>query len=153
MKKSNYFLALLIDLGALFALVCFSIIFAVTKSSSVAENVKVEHFMGFAYLFIHLIVLAFLFYFTLKAYLTKSQLVSIFMTNEDGSLNKKARVRAIVGAFIFGIIGVYFGLISFGLDIPLSFFALGLKLALMNVGISASSVCVFLAVFKPSNEK
>lgn len=150
MKKSKFFLGLTIALGLLFVLDCFSIIFCVKNGGSVDSSQKVEHILGFVYLFIHMLILVVVFYFSLKAYLQKSQLISIVMTNEDGTKNKKAMIRAIVFGSLAAIVGVYFALVTFGLNIPLSFFSLGLKTALMNVGISVCTVCVFLAAYKPT---
>lgn len=147
--KRAYFRNLTIGLSALFVLTCASIIYSVLNASSVSENQYTGHTLGFAYLFLHLILLAIMIYLSLKAFLKGSQFIEIIMSTEQGEKNKKAVVRAIIFAIIFGLIGMYFILISLGVNIFLNFFPLGIKLAIANLSIFITTISLFLVFYQP----
>lgn len=153
MKKRKYFLILIIALVALFALCCASIILCVLNGSNVPDEKRVEHTMSFVFLFLHLIVLAILFFYSLRAYLTRSALIQIITTKDDGTKNKKTVIySSIFGAF-FLLIAVYFTTVLCGVESFGSVFSLGLQFALANSGYTIATLCLFLLVYKPDPDK
>ena len=146
--KSKYFLGLSILLGILFVFCCFSIIFCVLNFSKLPENKVTENYMAFAYLFIHLIAIAIVFYFALKSYMYKDQILSVLMTHENGQKNPSAYKKALVFSIIFGILGIFFFLNAFGIINVMKFFSLGLNLALTNVFLSVASVSLYCYFYK-----
>ena len=150
-KRSKYFLGLTILTIALFVFCCFSIIFNVIKMSSLPEDKRVENFMAFAYLFLHLIICAVLIFYALKSYLVKDQILSIFMTLENGKKNPKAYRNTLIFSIIFGILFVFFFLNSFGIINVLSFFSLGLNLALTNLNLTVFSIALYMYFYRPAS--
>ena len=147
--KSKYFLGLIILTITLFVFCCFSIIFNVLKLSSLPEEKRTENFMAFAYLFIHLIIISAMIIFAVRSYAIKDQILSVFMTLENGQKNPKAYRNCLVFSIIFGILGVFFFLNSFGILHVMKFFSLGLNLALSNVGFTVSAVTLYMYFYKP----
>ena len=147
--KSKYFLGLIILTITLFVFCCFSIIFNVLKLSSLPEEKRTENFMAFAYLFIHLIIISAMIIFAVRSYAIKDQILSVFMTLENGQKNPKAYRNCLVFSIIFGILGVFFFLNSFGILHVMKFFSLGLNLALTNVGFTVSVVTLYMYFYKP----
>ena len=147
--KSKYFLGLTILTIALFIFCCFSIIFNVLNLPKIAEEKRVENFMAFAYLFIHLIIVAVIIYFAIKSYLVKDQILSVFMTLENGHKNPNSYRNCLIFSIFFGLFGIWFFLNSFGILHVMSFFSLGLNLALTNVGLTVSSITFYMYFYKP----
>ena len=147
--KSKYFLGLIILTITLFIFCCFSIIFNVLKLSSLPEEKRTENFMAFAYLFIHLIIVSAMIIFAVRSYAIKDQILSVFMTLENGQKNPKAYRNCLVFSIIFGILGVFFFLNSFGILHVMKFFSLGLNLALTNVGFTVFAVTLYMYFYKP----
>ena len=147
--KSKYFLGLIILTIALFVFCCFSIIFNVLKLSSLPDEKRTENFMAFAYLFIHLIIVSAMIIFAVRSYAIKDQILSVFMTLENGQKNPKAYRNCMVFSIIFGILGIFFFLNSFGILHVMKFFSLGLNLALTNVGFTVSAVTLYMYFYKP----
>lgn len=146
--KSKYFLGLSILLGVLFVFCCFSIIFCVLNFSKMPAEKATENYMAFAYLFIHLIAVAIVFYFALKSYLIKDQILSVIMVEENGQKSSSAYKKALLFAIIFGILGIFFFINAFGIIHVMSFFSLGLNLALTNVFLSVASVSLYCYFYK-----
>ena len=149
MKKRKYFLGLMVAEVILFVLCCASIILCVINGSSVPSDKHTEHIMAFVFLFFHLVILAVLFIYTLKAYLTKSMFIQIVTTKESGEKNKKAVVVCSILAGIFALIGVFFITVLCGVDSFGKIFSMGLQYALMNAGLTVSTLCLFLVFYKP----
>ena len=146
--KNKYFLGLTLLSSGLFLFDCFSIIFCVLKMNSVPEDKRVENAMGFVYLFLHLIILAVVLYYALKSYLQKDQILSVFMTLENGKKNHKAYRNCMVFSIIFLIFGLWFFLNSFEILHVMKFFSLGLNAALCNVGFSIGGVALYMYFYK-----
>lgn len=143
LKEKKLFLILSIALGALFLLACISIVFVfVIDFQNTSENI-----MATVYLFIHSLIVAGAFYFALKAFLQKSQLMAILMIDEHGNKITKSFVVAIVLSSLSFLVGIYFMLLCFNLPIPLQDFAKGLKFTLMNVGYSIGIVSLAFAIY------
>lgn len=143
-KTKKLFLALMIITIVLFLGCGASIIISFvnefdTSSASV---------LALVYLFLHLIVLALVFYLSFKAFYTdKSSLLAVFSLDEKGNLISRTKVVAIVVASLFFIIGIYFTLELLISNMPLTFFTKTLKFALMNVGYSVGIVALFFILF------
>ena len=152
-RKSPYFFNLLIFYGIAFLITGFSLIYCVLNGSNIPEDQHIEHSLGFIYLILHFIIIAFFFFFTFKAYIGKSSLIQIIMTNEDGSKNKKSYRNAIIFTSIFGVILLYFLLLICGVKMPLIFFSLGLKFAILNLSLLISGTALFLVFYKPISKK
>ena len=152
-SKNKYFLGLIIILIALFVFCCFSIIYNVLKLPGLPEEKRTENFMAFAYLFIHLIILSIMIVFAVKSYVIKDQILSVFMTLENGLKNPKAYRNCLIFSIIFVLLGVFFFLNSFGILNVVKFFSLGLNLALTNVGFSVSIVTFYMYFYKPVEKK
>ena len=146
--KSKYFLGLIILTITLFVFCCFSIIFNVLKLSSLPEEKRTENFMAFAYLFVHLIIVSAMIIFAVRSYAIKDQILSVFMTLENGQKNPKAYRNCLVFSIIFGILGIFFFLNSFGILHVMRFFSLGLNLALTNVGFTVFAVTLYMYFYK-----
>ena len=146
--RSKYFLGLSVLLGGLFLFCCFSIIFCVLNFANQPAEKATENYMAFAYLFIHLIALAIVFYFALKSYLIKDQILSVMMVEENGKKSSSAYKKALVFSIIFGILGIFFFINAFGIIHVMSFFSLGLNLALTNVFLSVASVSLYCYFYK-----
>ena len=150
--KNKYFLGLIIIGIVLFLFCAFTIIFDVLKLSSLPEEKRTENFMAFAYLFIHLIIVSVVIIFAVRSYAIKDQILSVFMTLENGQKNPKAYRNSIIFSIIFGILGIFFFLNSFGIINVMKFFSLGLNLALTNAGLSVSAVTLYMYFYKPLNK-
>lgn len=153
MKKRKFFLGLLIAEVILFAFCCFSIIYCVLNGSSVPDDKKVEHTMAFVFLFFHLIILAVLFFYSLRAYLTKSMFIQIVTTKENGEKNPKTVVVCSILAAIFATVGVFFVTVLAGVPSFGNIFSLGSQLALVNAGFTITTLCLFLVFYKPDKIK
>ena len=148
-NKSKYFLGLTLLISGLFLFCCFSIIFCVLNMNNVPEDKRVENAMGFVYLFLHLIIVAVAFYYALKSYLQKDQILSIIRTQDNGKKNPKAYRNTLIFSIIFIIFGIWFFLNSFGILQIMKFFSMGLNVALCNAGISISSVAFYMYFYEP----
>ena len=151
--KSKYFLGLIILTIALFVFCCFSIIFDVIKLSTLPEEKRTENFMAFAYLFIHLIIVSAMIVFAVRSYAIKDQILSVFMTLENGQKNPKSYRNSLIFSIIFGILGIFFFLNSFGILHVMKFFSLGLNLALTNVGFTVSAVTLYMYFYTPPKKE
>jgi len=147
-KRSKYFLGLSALIAGLFLFCCFSIIFCVLNFPNLPAEKATENYMAFAYLFIHLIIVAVVFYFALKSYLVKDQILSVLMTHESGRKNDSAYKKVLVFSIIFAVLGIFFFLNAFGIILVMSFFSLGLNLALTNVFLSVASVSLYCYFYK-----
>ena len=105
--------------------------------------------LSFIYLFIHLIILAALIYLALKSYLQKDQLLSIFMTKDNGRKNPIAYRNSLIFAGITGVFGIFFFLNAFEIIGVTSFLSLGLNLALTNVGLSLFALTLTVYFYQP----
>lgn len=147
--KNKYFLGLIIVSIALFVFCCFTIIFDVLKLSTLPEEKRTENFMAFAYLFIHLIIVGVIVIFAVRSYAIKDQILSVFMTLENGQKNPRAYRNSLIFSIIFGILGIFFFLNSFGIINVMKFFSLGLNLSLTNMGFSVSAITLYMYFYKP----
>ena len=147
--RNKYFIYLISVLGALFVFGAASVIYCVFNAGLVPSAKSTEHTMAFVYLIVHLIVVAFAAYLASKAYFFKSMIVSVVMTLENGERNPKAYRNAIIVGSVFALAGIFFFLNAFQIIHVMSFFSLGLNMALTNVFLSVSAVSFTLYFYKP----
>ena len=85
-KTKKYLLAFLCAIGLLFLVACASIIIIfVLDFKSSGDNI-----IGTAYLFLYLLAIAYIFYITFRAFLTKPQVLSVVMIDDHGQVIKKS---------------------------------------------------------------
>lgn len=149
MKKRKFFLGLIIAEIILFALCCASIIYCVINGNTVPDAKKAEHTMAFVFLFLHLIVISVFFFYSVRAYLTKSVLVQAITTLDNGQRNRKSTIICSILAVLLLALAVFFTLAIFGVPDIKNVFSLGLHFALANVGYTVSTMCIFLVFYKP----
>ena len=150
MKNRNpFFITLTVVLGGAFLFCCASIIYYVLKMNEIPESQLAGNTLSFVYLFIHLIALAVLIYFSLKSYLQKDQLLAIVMTTDNGRKNPVAYRNSLIISVVFGVFGIFFFLNAFGIVNVTAFLSLGLNLALTNVGLSLGALALTIYFYKP----
>ena len=116
-KTQNLFLAMCIVLVALFLLCGYSLIKCFVIGYD-GDDVM-SHIFEISYLFIHLIVVAIIFYLSFKAYKTKSIFIDNLTVDQNGYKYPKKHIVFIVLAALFFILGIYATLAAFGLKMPL----------------------------------
>ena len=144
---------MLVSDALLFALTCFSIIYCILNASSVNGDQTSSHIMSIVYLIFHMVIEGVIFYYSFKAMAKESTLIKPIMLNNDGTPNKKCCRNALI---IFGIsfcIFAYMCVIVFPVDIFLSFFALGLKFALLNFFALIAMLAIFFFLFTKVKEE
>lgn len=134
---------------ALFAICCASIILCVLNGSSVPADKKVEHTMSFVFLFLHMVIIGILFLYSIRAYIAGSSFIQIITTDDHGKKNKKTMIISSILAGIFALIGVYFITVLCGVDSFGKVFSMGLQYALVNAGLTVTTLCLFLIFYKP----
>ena len=147
--RNKYFLYLSFIFVALFAFACFSIIYAVISLNQIPVEKRPGNILSLVALFIHLLILAVGFYYSLKAYLSKSSIVSVIMVNDKGDKNPKSYRNTLIFSIIFGIFGIFFFLNSFGIIHLTEILTSALNLELTNLGFTVSFVALYLYFYKP----
>jgi hypothetical protein len=138
-KTKKYLLAFLCAIGGLFFVGCASIIIIFVidfKSSS-------ENIIGTAYLFLYLLAIAYIFYITFRAYLTKPQVLSVVMIDDHGLVIKKSLTTTLVLSIIAGAIFAFTFALAVGLDKVIPIFSKGVTFALMNTALAVLVICLF----------
>ena len=148
-SRNRFFISLTTVIGGMFLFCCISIIYYVLKMNEIPEDQLAGNTLSFVYLFIHLIALAVLIYFSLKSYFQKDQLLSIFMTTDNGRKNPTSYRNALIVASVSGVVGIFFFLNAFGIIGVTSFLSLGLNLALTNVALSLFALALSIFFYKP----
>ena len=139
-KLLIYFLC---AIGALFLIAGYSII----SVFIVNFNADSDTIVPVIYLFLHLIVLAFAFYYVFRAYVSKPVLMSVFMIDEYGNVIKKSKKVAMV-LFILGLLLVGFNLaMLFGLNKIITIFSLGLQYAVLNTALTVGTGSIFFYIY------
>lgn len=147
-KTKKFFLSFLFVLGALFLLAGFSLVMAFVYNF---ENTS-ENIISIVYLFLHLIVLAFAFYYAFRAYMFKPSLMNIVMIDENGLVIKKSRRVAIIIATISLIFVIFSLAMLFGLNKVITFLSAGTIYAFLNSGASVGITSLYF-IFYPKVHK
>lgn len=155
-KEKALFLILSIVLVGLFVLCGFSLIQCFVYGAG-GEDAG-SHVLEIIYLFLHLIMVAIVFYLAFRAFKVKVAITNLLMLDVNGvKITKSLVISGIVGG-IFLFIGIYSTLHIVGLETPpLNIFPIGLTHDLMNAGylIGVIALTCFIYPFiheQPKNE-
>ena len=138
-KTKKYLLAFLFALGTLFLVGCASIIIIFVidfKGSS-------ENIIGTVYLFLYLLAIAYIFYVTFRAFLTKPQVLSVVMIDNHGNVIKKSQSTTLVLAIISGLFFAFTLALACGLNIVIPIFSNGVTYAIMNTALAVLVISLF----------
>lgn len=152
MEAKKYFKLMLVSIGALFFFTCFSIIYCIINSSSVAESQNSSHIMSVVYMIFHLLMEAIVFYYAFKAMVNGSSFIKMVMFEKDSIRNIKSRRNSLIFMLVSSIISIYLVIIIFPIDIFLSFFVIGLKFALLNFFLLVATIATFFYFFPKPKE-
>ena len=151
-KEKALLLGLLIALGALFILCGFSLIRCFVYSTALQDGDS--NVLEIVYLFIHLIMIAIIFYLAFRGFKIKISIINLIMLDENGDRNTKSLVISGVLSGLFYIIGIYSMLHIFGLPMPpLNFFSISTSHDLMNAGLLFGTVGLTLFLYPFLYEK
>lgn len=153
MKEKKFFRNMLICDGLLFALTCFSVIFCILNSSFVNDTQSSSHIMSIVYLVFHLVIEGVVFYYAFRGMVKGSTFIKPIMMNDNGTPNMKCCKNALIFFSISMCIFAYMCVIVFPVDIFLSFFALGLKFALLNFFALVAMVSIFFFCYTKIEEE
>ena len=132
-RKAMYFAfgVLTFSLVFLFGLCGFSLVQCFVYNAS-GEDAG-SHFLEITYLFLHLVMVAIVFYLAFRAFKIKSSIVFLMTLDVNGIVIKKARIISAILSVVFLGIGFYALLHVFGLQAPpMDLFPIGLVHDLMN---------------------
>ena len=142
-KTKKYLLSLLVAEASLFLVACASIIviFVIDFKSS-SENI-----IGTVYLFLYLLAIAYIFYTTFRAYLTKPQVLSVVMIDDHGLVIKKSVNTSLVLAIIGGVLFALTFAMALGLDTLIPIFSKGVTFAIMNTALAVLVISSYFHVY------
>lgn len=134
MKKERILLlSFLIALGGLFVLCGFSLVRCFVYGGELEEGDN--NILEIGYLFIHLIMIAIIFYLAIRGFIVKISILNLIMLDENGQRNKKSLIISGVLSGVFLFVGIYSTLHVLGLNMPpLNFFSPSTAHDLMNAG-------------------
>ena len=154
-KEAKLFLAMLIFLGLSFLLCGYSLVMCFVygmDGDAIGTSI-----LEIAYLFLHLVAVAILFYLFFRAMKFESFFVRGLMVDQNGVRYVKKQAIFAVFAFLFLLLSIYATLEVFGANLPLyDFFGMTIWHDLMNAGylITALFLLFFLyPFFYEHNEK
>lgn len=132
-KEKSLFLILSIVLVGLFVLCGYSLIQCFVYNASGEDTGS--HILEIIYLFMHLIMIAIIFYLAFRAFKVKTSIINLLMLDVNGIKIKKSLIISGVLAVVFFFIGIYSTLHILGLKTPpLDVFPIGLSHDFMNAG-------------------
>ena len=152
-KEKTLLLALVIALVFLFGLCGFSLVQCIVYNNS-GEDAG-SHFLEITYLFLHLIMVAIVFYLAFRAFKIKPSLINLIMLDVNEVRIPKSLIISGILSVVFLFMGFYSTLFICGLKLPpLNFFPIGLVHDLMNAGylFGAVSLTFFLYPFVHQKE-
>ena len=140
-KERALFLIFSIVLVGLFGLCGYSLIQCFVYNAP-KDDVG-SHVLEIIYLFLHLIMVAIVFYLAFRAFKIKSSIVRLLMLDVNEVKIPKALIISAVVAVLFLFLGIYSTLHLFGLQTPpLDIFPIGLTHDLMNAGYLIGSIAL-----------
>ena len=151
MTDKKYFKTMLFAIAGLFLITCFSVIFCVINIKNVDDSQNTSHIMSIVYLIFQLIMEGIVFYYAFKAMISGSSLVKAVMYVKEGVINKKSKRNALIIMILSAGLAIYF-LLTILLDIFLSFLALGLRFAIMNLFCFIAVIAVFFFCYRINEE-
>ena len=151
-KEKVLFLILLIVLVGLFGLCGYSLVQCFVFN--VAGEDTGSHFMEIMYLFLHLIMIAIVFYLVFRAYKIKPSLIQLMTLDVDGNKMTKSFVISLILSVFFLFMGIYSTLNLCGLKTPpLDIFPKGLIHDLMNAGYFVGAISLTFLIYPFVHEK
>ena len=152
-KEKVLFLVFLIILVCLFALCGYSLIKCFVYNSFDADGDP--NILDIAYLFLHLIMIAIVFYLAFRAYKIKSSILYLFYSTLDD--NKKIKgytTVSLVLSVVLYAIGIYSTLHIFGLPCPpLNYLSATFSYDFMNAGYFFGTVALVFFIYPFIMEK
>ena len=147
MKKEKYlFLALWLSLILFFLLCGYSLITCFVYGFTGDEGDY--HILEIAYLFIHLVIIAIVFYLAFKAYKTQSSIMKLMMVDEYGQKNRKGIIISGILAGLFFTVAIYSTLHLFGLPMPpLNYLPVAFSHDFMNAGYTFGAIALAFFLF------
>ena len=144
-KEKALFLALSIVMIGLFILCGYSLVICFVYGTG--DDLG-SHVLEIIYLFLHLIMVAIVFYLAFRAFKVKASIVNLLMLDVNGvKITKSLVISGIVGA-IFLFTGIYSTLHICGLKTPpLDIFPVGLSHDIMNASYLFASISITCFVY------
>ena len=140
------FLILSIVLVGLFALTGFSLVQCFVYNAS-GEDAG-SHFLEIAYLFLHLIVLAIVFYLAFRAFKIQPSIIQLVMLDVNEEKMTKSLIISGIVTVLFYFLGIYSTLHICGLQTPpLDIFPIGLSHDLMNAGYFVGTIALTFFIY------
>lgn len=140
----------IINLIVVFLLFIFaSISLILTAILGQKDNVDMVNIIfAMVYLVMHLVIIGVCIYLTVMGNRNGGKFLAGFMLDSKSKIMiKSAFIKAWIVTGVGLIIFIYFGLLSLGINMPLSFFNIGLKLCLTNVGLGVFMGGLLFAVY------
>lgn len=147
MKKENVlFLILTIVLVGLFALCGYSLVQCFVYGAGGEDTGS--HILEIIYLFLHLIMIAIVFYLSFRAFKIKPSVTPLVMLDVNGIKIKKSLIISGIVGVLFLFVAIYSTLHLFGLKTPpLDIFPIGLTHDLMNAGYFFAVIAITLFIY------
>ena len=145
-KERALFLIFSIVLVGLFVLCGFSLVQCFVFNTSTDDTGG--HVLEIIYLFLHLIMVAIVFYLAFRAFKVQTSITRLVMLDVNEVKIPKALVISAIVATLFLFIGIYSTLHICGLKTPpLDIFPIGLAHDLMNAGYLIGSIALVLFLY------
>lgn len=144
-KEKALFLVLSIVLIGLFILCGFSLVTCFVYGTGGDFG---SHVLEIVYLFLHLIMVAIVFYLAFRAFKVKASIVNLLMLDVNGVKITKSLVISGILSVLFLFVGIYSTLHILGLQTPpLDIFPIGLSHDFMNASYLFASISITCFVY------
>ncbi len=145
-REKVLFLIYSIILVGLFVLCGYSLIQCFVYNPS--GDSDGSHVLEIIYLFLHLIMLAIVFYLSFRAFKIKTSIVNLIMLDENGVKMKKSLIISAIIAVFFLFSGIYATLAICGLRLPpFDIFPIGMAHDIMNAGYFFGSIALICFIY------
>ena len=146
-KEKTLFLVFLFVLGALFLLCGYSLVRCFVYNTF--DDNGDPSILEIIYLFIHLVIIAIVFYLAFRAYKIKSSIVYLLTTGDnDEKKTLKSRIISGILSGIFLTIGFYSMLHIFGVPCPpLNYLSMSFAHDFMNAGYFFGSIALVFFIY------
>lgn len=145
-REKTLFLIYSIILVGLFILCGYSLIQCFVYNPS-GDN-DGSHVLEIIYLFLHLIMVAIVFYLSFRAFKVKTSIVNLLMLDVNGVKTKKSLIISGIIAVFFLFSGIYATLAISGLRLPpFDIFPIGMAHDIMNAGYFFGSIALVCFIY------
>lgn len=145
-KEKALFLIFSIVLVGLFGLCGFSLVQCFVYGAGGEDTGS--HILEIIYLFLHLIMVAIVFYLAFRAFKVKTSITNLLMLDVNGVKITKSLVISGIVAALFLFLGIYSTLHICGLKTPpLDVFPIGLSHDFMNAGYLIGSIALVCFIY------